>query len=333
MKFISCLCISILGSVYIMAQPIIINNVRTNAHVPLPSKKLSLVPPPSYIPLPDDAGFFLQGTTPENGDEQIKVSKFLIDFTIIKQNLQSSAPGVDVVINNYSGIWIKSKENIEGRVFTSLTLGFGNNAYSYVIVGVFPSENTTIETKLQKAVQSAYVDTFGYSIAPARINNIQKRFTEAKKAFETKLVSRFKIDLSGTPFKPAEIVSSDHIIYTLDGAYPPFATDKSQMEIKYTSATVSENSYLSYSTQFLNTNSGFNTVTGISSTTIEINGLKGIEITANAIYASPSAPIKVYQLTLFEEHGVYSITGISHQNTTDMIDMFKKAAKTFTRIP
>lgn len=334
MKILSLLGTFLLIANMLVAQTIVINNTRTPAHVPLPKNKLSLIPPPNYLPLPNDAGFFLNGTSPDNGDEQIKVSKFFLDFPTVRDGLLSSAPGHTAVkINNYDGIWIKSTENVEGSVFTSLTLCFGNAAYSYVIIGEFPSTSTTIEAKLQAAVRSAYVDTFGYSNVTARVRNQARRFEQAASTFNERVRSKFRVDLSGTDYKPAEIISDDHIIYTLDGAYPPVAADKSKIEIKNVGSTVSESSWATYSTQVLGSNSDFHTVSGATSNAVEVNGLKGIEIVANAIYASPAKPVKVYQMTLFETNSVYTITGISYQNAPEMIEVIRKIAKTFTITP
>lgn len=315
------------------SQTIVINNTRTAAHVSLPRNKLSLIAPLNYVPLPDDAGFFLKGSDPEKGNEQIRVSKFFLDFPTVKQSLLSAgATHKDVLINNYEGVWIISKETVDGEVFTSLTLGFGNASYSYVIIGAYPSQNASIDAKLQKAIHSAYVDTFGYSSNQSKMTNTVKR-EKAKQSFTAKFDSKFKVDISGTGFMPAEIISDNHIIYTHDGAYPPVAADKSQLEIKYGSATVSEASYNTYSTQILAVNPAFNSSSVIENNTAGIDGLNGIELVANANYGTGSQPIKVYQLTLFTVEGVFTLTGIAYENTQTMIDTFKKIAKTFTRIP
>jgi len=315
-------------------QTIVINNTRTASHLALAKFKLSLVPPAGYAALPDDAGFFLQGTNPEDGNEQIKVSKFFLDFQTVKQSLLSSGTAfTDVSINSYEGVWIKTTENVQGHVFTALTLGFGNSSYSYVVVGAFPSDNASIEAKLTKAVQSAYVDTFGYSRPVLKSSKVVQQFAAAQKSRQAKFDARFHVDVSGTGFMLAEIVSNNHFIYTLDGAYPPVAVDKSQFDLGYSSATVSENSFPTYSSQILYTSTAFNTITNLQSSPTTINGLKGIEIVADAKFVTSNSPIKVYQLTLFESNGVYSLTGIAYNGTVATLDNFKKIAKTFSRIP
>ena len=65
------------------------------------------------------------------------------------------------------------------------------------------------------------------------------------------------MDLTGTNFKEAEVISDIHFIYATDGAFPPKATDKSTIHLPGVSATVSELPFIAYATQTLQANTDF----------------------------------------------------------------------------
>lgn len=316
-------------STWSLCQPQVIQNTRTDLHVPLTRMKISLIPPANFQLLPNDSGFFRTGSNTASGGDQIRVLKLFIDFSQIKRPLIDSAGAIamDVTINNYEGIYIRKAETIEGRTFTSLTLGFGNKAYSYVIVGV--TQSAASESALKRSVQSAYVDTFGYEATNSSM--LSKRSAGALNRFQTKFESRFRIDLSGTAFRQAEIITDNHTIYTLDGAYPPIIDDKSFIEIQYIAATVSEPSHVDYAKDILTNRPGIRQASNLQDTTVRIDSLPGVDLVADAINVETSSPVKVYQSTLFGDGGVYIITGLSYMNQISAIDLFKRVAKTFRR--
>jgi hypothetical protein len=314
--------------------PVVISNLRTPQHVAMPNIKLSIIPPTNYVPLPNDNGFYKRGGDPAKGDEQIKASKFFLDFQTVKASLLLDAQGsstTEIQINNYEGIEIKTSKTENSITFTSLTLAFGNSTYSYVVVGVSPSSDPTIEGILKKSIETAFVDTFGYPSAKFKIKQSGKsppaNFTRKLSPLE----SLAKIDVTGTGFKLAEIINDDLIVYSLDAAYPPVATDKSIVQLKRVSATVSQGSYMDYSKQLLNTYTEFTDASNVVQTNYTVNGLNGIETICDAHSTNPTANAQIYQVTLFDGNNVFVILGISFLKDSDMLNKFKMIAKTFSK--
>jgi hypothetical protein len=316
---------------YSFGQPIIIHNTRTAAYVALPKFKLSIVPPAGYDPLPGDSGFFRRGTNPENGGEQIKATKLFLNFSEVKQSLVASGSGsaTDVEINSYEGVWVMKSETVEGQALTSLTLAFGNTTYSYIINGFLPSQDQGVERTLTQSIRSAYVDTFGYS-QKTKNAAAAKKLNAAQNKFAASFSGRFQIDLAGTGFKEAEVINDEHLIYTLDGAYPPVNDDKSSIDLRYLQGIVSEQSFLEYANLMLNNNTEITSAKVYGQNPVVINGLKGIELKADANYHNTAVPVKVYQVALFDAVGVYLFTGIAYSNPDQTITTFEKIAKTFT---
>jgi len=312
------------------AQTLVLRNSRTVNHQALQSIKLSLVPPSGYVTLPDDRGFFKQGSHPENGDPQIVVAKFLVDFAYLRQSLDtvSNTTGkteVDLVLDNtkhFNGLWFKKVYEINGSLVTSLTLAFGNTFYAYLVTGFFNSTNAATESDIQQAMRSAYIDMAGY--------------TTASSSRTTTLVATRgqHVNISGTPFKVAEQPTDDWTIYTLDGNYPPQVSDHSQFQVNRNSALVSGAFQLSYSTDLLNANSGLTGLSNIHHSLVNIDGLSGIEITADAKSTESGNPdVSVIQLTLFDSalQNVWVIAGVSYRTDPNMIPAIRSISATFKK--
>jgi len=295
--------------------------------------KLSIIPPTNFDPLPGNDGFFLHGSDPNLGAPQIKATKFFLGYPDVKTSLLSDlgdASITEVLINNYEGIEIRQTLTEEGRSFTSLTLAFGNSTYSYVIVGVFPEPSTKIETIIKTSIETAYVDTFGYRQKQVSSNKVSNKGTSAGNQ-KGQLAAFGTIDVTSTGFLLAEIITDDEIAFTLDGAYPPMATDKSLLFLLRISATVSDESHIEYAKQIIMTNQNILSSSNYAHSNISIDGLMGIETTCDAKATNNTDLIKVCQVTLFDKDEVYVVLGISYLKDTDMVNKFKTVAKTFKK--
>lgn len=309
----------------IFCQPTVINNTRTAVHKPLVRLKLSLIPPANYDPFPNDSGFYLKNTRPDLGQEQIKAEKLFLNFSTVKSSLLSGGGNFEELqINHYDGVWLRKTETVEGHALTSLTMAFGNRTYTYLLIGVFDSDDNAIAAKLRQSMLSAYVDTFGVQVAKNKGNQASST------AF---LQPKFKVDVTATIFKLAEIISDDQQVFTLDGIYPPITADKSKLDIRTTAGTVSEPSYETFSEMILTHNADLSNVAGIQKTSVQVNGLKGIEIVANATYNETLTAAKIYQVTLFDQNQVFTITGIDWQNGQAKLEVLRKITTTFQKLP
>ena len=218
MKYIliaTCLSIQIVSQ----AQPVIVNNDRTNRHQALMKIKLSTIPPQGYRINSDGNGYY---KTVQGSNEILvtRCEKLFTDFASIRASLLQNQPDAQIEyrINDYGGLLIKKDSSYlyNGTTYTikNMVFAFGNDSYCYLLASAVPDVYANEEVIIKASFLSAIVDTFGYS---------QKVKSNAK---EYHLVNNV-VDPAGTDFKLADMTDDNHFIYTKDGAYPPLATDKS----------------------------------------------------------------------------------------------------------
>lgn len=295
------------------AIPSNIVNTLTDAYISVAGTKVSLIPPPNFTKAENFCGFQNEETNsailiieaPAPFNETTK------DFT--KSGFQSQGVNLinkeELTLNNLPAFFIEAEQNAYGKIYKKYILVFGSDNNTTVVNATFPKEyNAEISDKIKKSILSVV-------------------YTKSKKTNSLEQIN-YSINVENTKLKPAATFANC-ALYTVDGIVPAKSKDKSSFMISPSLGKMEIPDKKSFATNRLRQMQGFTNIVIEKTTDIQINGLNGYEIIANANNTKTQGKEKIYYVVLFKEQIYYLLLGIADDDFENNLTLFRNITETF----
>ncbi|MGD1946943.1 MAG: hypothetical protein ACFB0A_11945 [Croceivirga sp.] len=299
---------------FCFGQKTIANDV-SEAHIAIAGTKISMVPPQAFTVAANFAGF----QQDESGASIMvldlpgpfsEVSKAFTEEGLKSQGMTFVA-SESLDFQGLDGMLLTVQQEAYGQLFQKHILAFGNDKETVLINGTFPSDKIELHEPVRDALLTTFYDS-----------------TKEIDPFGT---VDFEISSDGGGLIFAKSMASS-LIFNKDGKLPSQSEDQANFIVgKAFSETL-----VTDKKQFASARLGQLPIeidSIIATTSVEIDGLPGIEIIADGRNPQNNNEEKVYQVMLFEETLYYIMLGSCEGNFGENIKMFQNMAKTFKRKP
>lgn len=285
---------------------------QTERHQPVPGTGVSLVPPSGFSPAARFAGF------------QNEKAGATITITELPAPLQATSEGftpaalqakgmqlVDKQLIDFAGgkaTYLLLSQQAQGQTILKQVLLFGDSRKTVMLNGAYPESSKALEKEIRAALVSA-------SYADGRNGD---PFAAA----------RYRLDMSGTPFRFAQNVTGS-LIYSTDGEVPTKSPDKALILVANAHGKVAPANRRPFSLERLKKLPRGAAITPKTVTPITVDRLPGYEIVGEGKDANNQKQL-VYQAMLFDaEGGYYLFVGTAIQNFDAHLDHFRRIVQTF----
>ena len=298
------------NSVFLFAQENI-KNTLTPEHQEVRGSKINMIPPNNFVTATKFLGYQQESTNSSIMVIDIpgpysEVSKGLTKEALLTQgvSLESSE---QFILNDLSAVLLKAEQAAYGTVFRKYILVFGTEKETMLINGIAPKEDVNLDQAIRKALLSVVYDA--------------NRILTPLDAVD------FEISTEGTDFVFAKSMSN-MLIYNRDGKVPSETNDKASLVIaKAFSKTVIDDKKQFAMTRIKQLPVFIDKI--LTTEPIEINGLKGYEISAEGRDRKTGNKEQVYQVMLFLESDYYILFGSSEADFDKNTSAFKKLVRHF----
>lgn len=291
-----------------------INNVKTALHQHVPGTRFFLIPPMNF-----NLSKSFQGFQESETGSSIMVMEIPGPFAestrgFTQDGLKPSGVNLqkrqDIKVNGKPGMFLIADQESEGTVVLKYILVFGDEQGTRMVNGTFPRNVSLYHKDIIESMLSVVYDS---TIIVDKLEGVP-----------------FGIDISDTKLKIAHNLSGT-LMYTTDGRVPPESPDRtllmvgsSQGEsivVNRRQAAVERVRQLPYPDLKIDEK---------NITSVSIDGISGYEITAQGTSATGIHEF-VYQVMLFSDTDYYVIVGITNENFTGNLELFRKVAASFHR--
>lgn len=302
--------LAILNGMYSFSQ-MTIDNILTKIHQEIRGSKISMVPPKDFKVATNFMGF---QHAESNSSVMVvaipglfsKVSSGLNAENLLKQGIRVDSIQ-SIKVNGLSGLLIKGEQTANGIDYRKYSLAFGNDVETILISGIFPKDNLDLEERVKNALLSTVYDP-------------TKTLTPLDAV-------DFEISTIGTDFVFAKSMSN-MLVYNRDGKMPTESRDLATLVVAKAISKVEitdKKEFASNRIKMLPVQ-----ITQIKSVKpIEINGLKGYEITAEGANRKTGVKELAYQVMLFNDDSYYIIFGSCQDKFDENLKVFQKLIGTF----
>ena len=187
----------------------VLQNTITDEHVWIPGTKVSIIPPPDFVPAPDWPGYAQQSTTSSVMVVEIP-GPFAETVAGFDQEDQMASRGMDLIskedlkFDQYPAQFLEINQSAFGVSFAKWILVFGDENHTVMVNGVYPKGNEALSKDIRKAVESTVY--------------------EPEKEFDPLDAVNFSIDVAGTPLQLTTSMGGS-LAYTKDGEVPTASED------------------------------------------------------------------------------------------------------------
>jgi hypothetical protein len=285
----------------------------TDAHTAITGTKISMVPPEGFTNAANFSGF----QQDESGASIMvldipgpfsEVSKAFTEEGLKSQGM-TFISSEKLNFQGFEAALLTVQQEAYGQSFHKHILAFGSDKETILINGTFPSEMNELNEPVRNALLTSYYDS-------------------AKKIDPFSTVD-FEINPEGTGLVFAKSMANS-LIFSRDGKLPSqsedqanFIVGKAFSEVEVTDKELFAGIRLGQMPIEIDSI--------LSTTSIEIDGLKGVEIIADGKNPKNGNKEKVYQTILFEDTLYYIMLGSCEANFEENIFMFQSMAQTFKR--
>lgn len=278
----------------------------------IPGTKVRLIPPTGFSPSAKFPGF-----QHDKAGASIMVTELPAPLQTTTEGFTADAlqaKGMQLIdkqaidFQGGKATFIKVSQQANGQTYLKQLLLFGDNRKTIMINGVYPETSKGLEKDIRAAlVSTAYTE--GGSADPLE-------------------ASRFRIDVSGTPFRFAKNVTGS-LLYTTDGEAPTKAADRAVIVVANSFSNVATANRRQFCMDRLKKLPRGASLTAKSVTPINVPKLNGYEIVAEGKDASGKAQL-VYQVMLFDEQGgYYLLVGTASHNEESYLTHFRTITQSF----
>lgn len=285
---------------------------QTEKHQPVPGTSVSLVPPSGFSPAVRFAGF-----QNEKAGASIMVTELPAPLQATTEGFTPSAlqaKGMQLMdrqsidIAGGKATYLLLSQQAQGQTYLKQILLFGDSRRTVMINGVYPEASKALEKEIRAALVSTAYLTGAHADPFA--------------------ATKFRLNVSGTPFRFAKSVTSS-LIYTTDGEMPTRSPDKAAIVVANSHSTVAPNSRRQFSLDRLKKLPRGASITPKTINPITVDKLSGYEIVGEGKDGNNQKQL-VYQVMLFDaEGGYYLLVGTAIQNFDTHLAHFRSIAQTF----
>lgn len=285
----------------------------TSNHDPIDGTKISMIPPEDFTKAVNFSGF----QQDESGasimvlDLPGPFSEVSKGFT--EEGLQSQGMTLNTIeelrFNGLPAFLLTVEQKAYGNTYKKHILTFGTEKESVIINGTFLAEMVTLSDPIKKSLLTT--------------------FYNAELEIDPFSIVDFEVVTKGTKLLFTKSMSGS-LIFSVDGKIPSETKDQTNFII---SKAFSEQMIVGKKKFTLNRieQLPIEIKKIISIEPIEIDGLKGFEIIADARDKTNGDKKIVYQAMLFEDKLYYIFVGSSEADFENNITVFRKISKTFKR--
>jgi hypothetical protein len=288
-----------------------IDNALTIDHENILGSKICIIPPDGFKKSDKFAGLEHKRSGSSIMVNEMQTSYDSISNGLNKENFLKQGVHVSLIenitINEVSGLLFTATQVARGSNYGKYILFFGTNEETYLIVGVYPENETEVGLEIKKSILTAV------TLAEHPVDQIN--------------ALDFTLDVSQTKFKLGN-GPTNVLMYTVDGKIPTNSEDKSVLiATKSFSESRIDDHRKFAENRIKNLDITINKTEYINE--LKINGISGIEIYAKGQNPKNGDIENVYLVILFTRKNYYMLVGITNDESQVSIDEFKKAIKTF----
>ena len=312
MKNLSVFFIGFLLHFFCCAQESITNKL-SEAHVAIVGTKISMVPPQDFTVADNFAGF----QQDESGASIMvldvpgpfsEISKAFTEEGLKSQGM-TFISSEKLIFQDFQAALLTVQQEAYGQSFQKHIFAFGSERESILINGTFPSDKNELNEPIRKALLTSYYDS---------AKNIDPFSTVD-----------FEINPAGTGLVFAKSMANS-LIFNRDGKLPSQLEDQANFIVgKAFSQVEVTDKELFAGTRLGQLPIEIDSI--LSTTSIKIDGLDGVEIIADGKNPQNGNKEKVYQTILFEDNLYYILLGSCEANFEENIFKFQSMAQTFKR--
>jgi hypothetical protein len=300
----------LLQTVLFFGQTIITNKI-TPEHQEIFGSKIKMVLPKGFTVAKNFMGFQQEATNSSVMVTDIPGPYSKVSGGLNKENLLKQGIRVEnienITLNGLPGLLITGEQTAYEVVFRKYSLAFGTENETILISGIVPEGNVALEQSVKNALLTTVY--------------------EADKVLTPLDAVDFEISTSGTDFIFAKSMSN-MLVYSRDGKIPVETADKASLVVAKAFSKVAITDKKVYATNRIKT-LPVQISKIIETNAVEINGLKGYEITAEGVNRKTGSKEQAYQVMLFTDESYYILFGSSQDDFDRNLIVFKKLVQTF----
>ena len=289
-----------------------ITNFATDEHMPVAGTKISLIPPTNFTTAENFSGFQQNASGASIMVLDIpgpfsEVSKGFTEEGLKTQGMKLISME-ELTLNALKGVFIKAEQDAYGSTYIKYSMAFGTEEESHLINGTFPKESKNLDETIKKSLFSTFYDP-NKQIDP--FDNVD-----------------FEISTGDTGLVFTKSMSNA-LLFTRDGTIPPTSPDK----VLFIVTKAFSEKEISDKKTFCETRirqHPFEVKAITSTKSIEIDGMQGFEILADAL-SSDDKTSKVYQAVLFTDTLYYILVGSADADFETNLEAFRTITKSFKR--
>lgn len=292
-----------------------INNELTSKHVNVEGTQVSLIPPAGWTHANNFNGFQQTGS-----NSSIMVTKFKGEYAVMSEAFTTEAlktrgvildKKITLTINERPVTFFIARQFAYQTMFGKYILMFGDGESTFLINGMFPLD---FEKELGKDVEKSML-TLIY---------------EPNKVIDPLSNVNFEIDISNSKLKFAGAMSK-MLMYTVDGLMPPEVDDKTSFMVGLSNRSIEIEDKKQYCIDRIKQLPLIENLNIDKIESITIDAISGYEIVAYGKDTETDKSKLIYQILLFSDNNYYIFVGITKDDFTENLELFKKLAKTFKR--
>ena len=285
------------------------------SHTDVRGSKVSLIKPPGFTTADTFPGFQQDSTQASIVVTEIPASyqQVVRGFTAatLKTRGMTQIGKEKITIDGNPGLLLQLTQSANGTTYRKWIAIFGD-----------PRETVTIVATVPQNQKQSLFRSLKNSVTSAKWN-------------KTKVVDPFadlKYAVTTTPDLKFTKRIQNSLLYTKDGIIPAADPNDPILVVSQAISTVVVIDPKAYSQKRLALTPQAKNIEIVSIDPVTVGGLQGYEIVANAIDASTTKPILLYQVMLFEDRTYYIIQGLVDSNAkSKYLPEFKKIATSFRK--
>lgn len=283
----------------------------TLTHEEVRGSKISMIPPKDFQVAKSFMGFQQAETNSsvmvlDVPGPFLEVSKALTVENLLKQGVEVEN-SEQIILNGLPAVLIKGDQTAYGSIFRKYILVLGTEQETIMINGIVPKDSLALGDAVKNALLSTVYD----------VNKILTPLDAVD----------FQISTVETDFIFAKSMSN-MLVYNRDGKIPVETSDKASLVIAKAFSKVAITDKKMYATNRIKT-LPVQISKIIKTIAVEINGLKGYEITAEGVNRKTGIKEQAYQVMLFTDDSYYILFGSSQDDFDTNLVVFKKLVQTF----
>ena len=284
---------------------------QAEKHKSVNGTKISMIPPKGFEAAKGFSGFQNDELGASimiieiPGDYESSIKGFTVEDLRSKGMTLIDKQTID--FRNSKATFVKLSQKANGVTYLKQILVFGDSTKTVMVNGIYPEDAKTIEKDIKASLLSV-------SYNAGLVTNQEDAV-------------KFKVDLSGTPFKITKGITGS-LTYTTDGEIPTRAADKAWVTVISSAGKPATGDKKEFAIAVMKRLPRVETIEVKETNPVKANDLSGFEVVG---YGDDAAGIKqiVYLLVLYTADEFYMINGRAIDKFDSYLADFRKIGMTF----